>query len=134
MGSDHESDHDAPTLSADTFAALQQFYTEQDKRDQEREEAAQNGAAAMAAEEIDFNKISFDEDWQLSQFWYDEVTAKKLAEECFRLAGEDGGVACISSPTLYIAIKKHFPQMKNGTTNIFLKKMFLTQFICSGFI
>lgn len=31
-----EEDEDLPTLSADTFAALQQFYTEQDARDQER--------------------------------------------------------------------------------------------------
>lgn len=29
-------DEDAPALSAETFAALQQFYTEQDARDQGR--------------------------------------------------------------------------------------------------
>ena len=33
-----DEDDDVPTLSADTFSVLQQFYTEQDARDQERRE------------------------------------------------------------------------------------------------
>jgi hypothetical protein len=35
---DDDGNDDVPTLSADTFSALQQFYVEQDARDKERKE------------------------------------------------------------------------------------------------
>ena len=62
---------DVPTLSAETFAALQDFYKEQDLRDQERSEIKANGGKSGGIED-------FQEDWQLSQFWYDEKTAQTL--------------------------------------------------------
>ena len=34
----NDDNDDVPTLSADTFSALQQFYVEQDARDKERKE------------------------------------------------------------------------------------------------
>jgi 16S rRNA G966 N2-methylase RsmD len=86
----------------------------------------------LLADTIDFSKLSFDEDWQLSQFWYDDHTAEELARECVRLCQDDEEgrdtvkdkndkeedkkeqkmpkrIACISCPTLYIALKKLFP-------------------------
>jgi hypothetical protein len=32
----------------------------------------------------------FQEDWQLSQFWYDDETAERLAAEVLSAAGTDG--------------------------------------------
>ena len=41
----------------------------------------------------------------MSQFWYDEATAAALAAAC-RTASGGGRIACVSAPTLYIALKK----------------------------
>lgn len=80
-----ESDDDIPQLSAHTLAALQEFYAKEKQR-QESEVSQEN------------QEIS--EDWQLSQFWYDNRTATILAEEALR-ASQNGRIACLCSPTLY---------------------------------
>ena len=69
-----EENDDVPTLSAETFAALQDFYKEQDLRDKERSEIKANNGDKLSS--ID----DFQEDWQLSQFWYDEKTAESLGK------------------------------------------------------
>ena len=121
-----EIDDELPTLSAETFSALQQFYTEQEDREQARLEAEVEVNEARDLEPVDFDKIEFSEDWQMSQFWYDDATARAFADECVRIGEEVGKskeevkIACISCPTLYIALKKHFPDRKNGKLNVVL--------------
>eukprot|EP00095_Tigriopus_kingsejongensis_P010160 maker-scaffold575_size133042-snap-gene-0.36 protein:Tk10160 transcript:maker-scaffold575_size133042-snap-gene-0.36-mRNA-1 annotation:"metallophosphoesterase 1 isoform x1" len=75
------ADEELPSLSAETFAALQQFYSEEDSRDQARQDVQ-----AESSECVDYQNIQFSEDWQLSQFWYDERTSKVLADECLSIA------------------------------------------------
>ncbi|EFO27047.2 N6-adenine-specific DNA methyltransferase 2 [Loa loa] len=74
---DNDSD-DTPRLSAEAVNALAEFYIEMNAAD----------------------KAVVEEDWQLSQFWYSEETASKLAEECMKSIGSCGRIACISCPTL----------------------------------
>ena len=98
---------DVPQLSAETFSALQEFYNEQEQKEQIVNELNFSSNNAN-----DIQNLS--EDWQLSQFWYDDETALSLAREVGRLAeeiGKDVSVACVSCPTLYIAIKKQFPSL-----------------------
>lgn len=95
-----DSDDDAPTLSADTLAALNQFYAEQTEEQRRLEVAVQSGQ---------IQEVSLQEDWQLSQFWYTDDTAKRLAEEALSIAGEDGRIACVSAPTAYKKIKEMKP-------------------------
>ncbi len=104
-----EEDADSLTLSASTFAALNEFYQEQEERDRQREEILlAKDEDTSAAATIDY----FSEDWQLSQFWYDDATAEVLARECLRAAGGEGGrVACVSCPTLFLALRKLCPQL-----------------------
>ena len=87
-------------LRSDTLSALQEFYREQAVR-----EEMQLSVASIKNSNID-RDIDWDEDWGLSQFWYDDDTANSLARECVRVVGEGGTVACISAPTLYIAIRQ----------------------------
>ncbi|EDV24898.1 Protein-lysine N-methyltransferase n6amt2 [Trichoplax sp. H2] len=75
----NDSDDDVPRLSANTLAALQDFYQEQSQAQ-------------------DQNCVG--EDWQLSQFWYDNQTAETLAKEAIK-ASNNGSIACLSCPTLY---------------------------------
>ncbi|KAJ8940354.1 hypothetical protein NQ314_010736 [Rhamnusium bicolor] len=86
------SDDDAPHLSADTFAALQEFYKEQEERE--------NRLKLISSEATDEN-IPIDEDWQLSQFWYDDKTIDILVDVALKAVGPSGKIALVSCPTLY---------------------------------
>ncbi|KAJ2944673.1 hypothetical protein O0L34_g4031 [Tuta absoluta] len=91
-------DDDAPALSAETFAALQEFYAEQAKR----EEIFQK----LQAEDKLKENVLFDENWQLSQFWYDEATVTSLVKVIDRIVPDGGRVALVSCPTLFVPVKR----------------------------
>ncbi|KAM7452137.1 EEF1A lysine methyltransferase 1 [Porites harrisoni] len=82
---DDDDDDDLPQLSAHALAALQEFYKEE-KQKQEKEASEGN--------------TDIDENWQLSQFWYNDETALTLAEEALR-AASNGRIACLCAPTLF---------------------------------
>ncbi|KAI6696593.1 hypothetical protein NL676_016712 [Syzygium grande] len=80
---------DAPTLSSQALAALQEFLREQSQSPAEQSEVA-----------------LVTEDWRLSQFWYDRETAETVANEVLALcSGSPSRVACIACPTLYAYLK-----------------------------
>ncbi|ESO89112.1 hypothetical protein LOTGIDRAFT_210091 [Lottia gigantea] len=93
-----DSDDDVPQLSAQTLAMLQEFYTEQEEIDKKLEEAQQGN----------IDNFTPQEDWQLSQFWYNDSTATRLAQEVIQAAGINGKIAFVSSPTAY----KKFREIK----------------------
>ena len=92
-----ESDHEDETLqlSSDTMKALLEFYNEQDEREEK-------------LREIEDGKIpeTFEENWNMSQFWYDDDTSEALARECIEAVGNGGSIACLSCPTLYLTLRK----------------------------
>ncbi|XP_063069815.1 EEF1A lysine methyltransferase 1 [Engraulis encrasicolus] len=87
-----DSDDDIPQLSAATLAALQEFYDEQNTGQQQAEDIYSVGAV--------------EENWNMSQFWYNEETATRLAEEAIQQAGKGGRIACLSCPSVYQRLKK----------------------------
>lgn len=99
-------DDDAPTLSPAALAALREFYAERaaQKEREEAEEALATSASLVSGE-----------DWQLSQFWYDEETSLALARELLHCAGEaqretgradaEIGVACLACPSMFKALR-----------------------------
>ena len=102
-----EDGEEEPQLSAATFSALAEFYSEQEAREEQQEAARQ---LAESGADIDWK-----EDWQLSQFWYSEETALSLARAVLDSVKEmDGGarVACVSAPTLYRACIRLDPEKK----------------------
>ncbi|XP_004081646.1 EEF1A lysine methyltransferase 1 isoform X2 [Oryzias latipes] len=90
-----DDDDDVPTLSAHTLAALQEFYEE-------------TGASPdhQAIPSDPFSVGALEEDWRMSQFWYSDETATRLAEEVVREAGEGGRIACVSAPSVYQKLKQ----------------------------
>ena len=99
--------NDGPiTLRADSLAALASFLAERE---------AITVAAKREAEDVGATLLT-SEDWELSQFWYDETTARFLATEVSRCAaeavvtreGHDSGniiAAFVSSPSAYKAYR-----------------------------
>ncbi|KAL1139536.1 hypothetical protein AAG570_006519 [Ranatra chinensis] len=103
---------DEPTLSVETFKALQEFYAEQEEKENRLNEiAAEKGNCDSAA--------FFDEDWQLSQFWYDEHTIEALSSEVVRAAGCEGKIALISCPSLFTSVKNKGPNCEDLTVALF---------------
>lgn len=90
-----DSDDDLPTLSAHTLAALQEFYNE-----------TSSAQGHNVTQGDDFTVGAVKEDWRMSQFWYSDETATRLAEEVVREAGEGGRIACVSSPSVYQKLKQ----------------------------
>ncbi|KAJ3057022.1 EEF1A lysine methyltransferase 1 [Rhizophlyctis rosea] len=116
-----DSDDEPLTLSSSTLLALQSFLTEKQETEEkfERLRAAAHDEADQAAEDAESERLKdelaalsmddFNEDWQLSQFWYDEETAEKLAQEAIRQTKEGDAIVCVSAPTAFVSLKKLNP-------------------------
>ncbi|XP_026150891.1 EEF1A lysine methyltransferase 1 [Mastacembelus armatus] len=91
-----DSEDDAPTLSAHTLAALQEFYNET--------RSGLDHSTTSASDQFAVGAVQ--EDWRMSQFWYSDDTAAQLAEEVVREAGEGGRIACVSAPSVYQKLKQ----------------------------
>ncbi|XP_048095230.1 LOW QUALITY PROTEIN: EEF1A lysine methyltransferase 1 [Alosa alosa] len=102
-----DSDDDVPQLSAATLAALQEFYD-----DQKMGQGQATDIYAVGAVE---------EDWGMSQFWYNEETALRLAEEAIQQAGKGGRIACLSCPSVYQRLKKNDLEGINDVTAVVLE-------------
>ncbi|CAK1583953.1 unnamed protein product [Parnassius mnemosyne] len=102
-----EDDEDVPTLSAETFAALQEFYAEQQKR--------QEILSKLEADNKLNENIIFEENWQLSQFWYDEATVQTLVRSVDKILPDGGKVALISCPTLFVPVKRQIGERAKVT-------------------
>ncbi|XP_068150652.1 protein-lysine N-methyltransferase CG9154 [Drosophila tropicalis] len=93
-------DDDDIALPADTLAILNEFLAERSKREADEEERVVNKTGREA---------KFEEDWQLSQFWYSERTKNTLRDVVRELVKEHGDkdftIALLSCPSLYKNIK-----------------------------
>ncbi|XP_057642616.1 EEF1A lysine methyltransferase 1 isoform X2 [Chionomys nivalis] len=89
--SDSEDD-DTPQLSSHALAALQEFYAEQ-------KQSTNPGGGDK------YNVGVIEENW-LSQFWYSQDTALRLAQEAIAAAGEGGRIACVSAPSVYQKLRE----------------------------
>ncbi|XP_075149997.1 protein-lysine N-methyltransferase CG9154 [Haematobia irritans] len=92
-------DDDVTTLPADTMAILQQFLAEKAQREQQELEKIEKKAGKDA---------EFEEDWQLSQFWYSQSTKEIIGGVASQLLGnsKDYRMALLSCPSLYGTIKE----------------------------
>ncbi|XP_014216927.1 EEF1A lysine methyltransferase 1 [Copidosoma floridanum] len=93
-----ESDDDVPQLRADSLAALKEFY-------QEKVERECKFKKLLEQSEKDF-EVEFEENWQLSQFWYDEKTVETMTKGIVKCTENHARIGLISCPTLYKALIK----------------------------
>jgi len=83
-------DEEEAVLSSSTMAILNQFLTEQKQ--------AQDNSV----------DDPFAENWGMSQFWYTDATAEKVAAEVVEVA-KGGRIACLACPSLFRKLRQSFP-------------------------
>ncbi|KAH4101910.1 protein-lysine N-methyltransferase EFM5 [Parastagonospora nodorum] len=97
-----DGDDEMPQLSGDALAALKEFYGERDDRQKQFENLKSQA-------EDDFEgKLSMDaftEDWNASQFWYNDETATTLARQLLDGATDETKIAVVSAPSAFIQLK-----------------------------
>ncbi|TFK28367.1 hypothetical protein FA15DRAFT_58970 [Coprinopsis marcescibilis] len=127
------SDDDQLALDPSTQALLDLFLAnkaDEERRFQELEQAARlqlegiglededadedllmrlNAAAARPMVSVSEFKKAFSEDWQLSQFWYEDQYANRLARATHGMCSEDTKVAFLSCPTAFVAFQHAHP-------------------------
>ncbi|XP_017488910.1 PREDICTED: protein-lysine N-methyltransferase CG9154 [Rhagoletis zephyria] len=93
------------TLPADTLKILNEFLQQKAQRERDELERIENKAAS---------DVMFEEDWQLSQFWYNESTKQALGKAVCKLLSElqneanknSYRIALLSCPSLYDTVKQ----------------------------
>nr|CAG8439191.1 9162_t:CDS:2 [Entrophospora candida] len=58
------------------------------------------------------NMEYFKEDWQLSQFWYNEETTDMIIQEIINNTTTKSRIACISTPTVFVKLKSKYSSLK----------------------
>ncbi|TMW44226.1 hypothetical protein DOY81_010698 [Sarcophaga bullata] len=96
------------SLPADTLAILNQFLAEKAQREQQELEKIEQKAGKEA---------EFEEDWQLSQFWYSSATKQTLGSVVSKLLKDKTdkssfSIALLSCPSLYSTIKEIHENVK----------------------
>lgn len=119
--SDASSDYEL-TLSLDTLKALQEFKIEEEERIKsfEKLEKEAQEKYELSKEKREMGMKLFKEDWQLSQFWYNDETADTLARALLDGCDETCYIAVVSAPSVYAAIKKIELKEKLPTEHIYL--------------
>ncbi|KAH0544009.1 hypothetical protein FGG08_001777 [Glutinoglossum americanum] len=90
-------------LSQSTLEALSQFYSERDDRQKKFEDLK-----VQDAEDANppISMEMFAEDWNASQFWYDDETASTLAKQLLEGVKDDLRVGFISAPSVFVQFKR----------------------------
>lgn len=117
-----DSDDEPITLSAHALAALQEFKNEEQERLEKFESLYQQSEDKFDEQKKQQANITIDdfkEDWQLSQFWYSDETAKILGKALLEGSDDETVVVIASAPSVYAAIKQ-FPPEEIPTEHIYL--------------
>ena len=105
MATVEDEDGDALQLPSDTLQLLQQFQAEKEQQNKtfeelkaQAEERFQNGDSKLSMD-------LFGEDWNASQFWYTDATARTLASQLLDGITKDSAIAVVSAPSVYVQLR-----------------------------
>ena len=86
------------------MSALKDFYNDRDNHQKAFEDLKADTEAEFASGQM-LSMKSFQEDWNQSQFWYSDETAKALAQQLLDGAGKDTRIAVVSAPSAFLQLK-----------------------------
>ncbi|KAL8975619.1 MAG: hypothetical protein Q9197_000169 [Variospora fuerteventurae] len=110
MATTTANDEDIPTLSADTLAALGDFYSEREQNEKRLEDLEAQMEQQQPQAPLSMNM--FLEDWNASQFWYSDETADLLAQQLLDGATVDTRIAIVSAPSVFVQCKNLLVRMQ----------------------
>ncbi|KAK0101530.1 hypothetical protein ONS95_006697 [Cadophora gregata] len=120
---DDTDESEVPVLSGSALSALKEFYAEREARKERFEDLkAEAGNNATSSLSMD----AFAEDWNESQFWYSDETAKALAEELLVGAGPATSIAVVSAPSVFVQMKNILAA--SGTDEVQKPTLWLLEF------
>ncbi|KAI5789919.1 putative N6-adenine methyltransferase-domain-containing protein [Pyronema domesticum] len=105
-------------LPADTLNLLAEFMKEKDEQERRFEDLKKK--AEQDHEDRIASMLDFTEDWNQSQFWYEEKTACELAESLMEGATDDMVIGLVSAPTVYVKLRE-WKQTGKISKNITIK-------------
>jgi hypothetical protein len=91
-------------LAPSTMDALAEFMRERDEASRRFSEL--QAQAEAAHEDRQFSMADFSEDWNQSQFWYDDETAEVLASTLLAGTTKDSVIGLVSAPTVYVKLRE----------------------------
>ncbi|KAI7645175.1 hypothetical protein KC318_g20211, partial [Hortaea werneckii] len=107
--------YDDLSLPADTLQLLADFAAEQDANvkafEDLKAETAEDTEKAAADGKLTMDV--FTEDWNASQFWYTDATARIYAEQLLDGATSDSSIAIVSTPSVYVALRNVLQERGN---------------------
>lgn len=110
-----DDDDDIPQLSADTLKLLQEFNQEKTERAKKFDELKNQSENTFDHNNGRLSMDIFGEDWNASQFWYTDETARKLAEQLLEGATKDSAIAVVSAPSVYIQLRNILSERETGS-------------------
>lgn len=96
---------------------LEEFNREKDARAKQFEDlktSAEEGFQAKSNGKLSMD--AFGEDWNASQFWYNEATANLLARQLLKGCTKDSAIAVVSAPSAYVALRNILADQDSTTT------------------
>ncbi|KAL9013521.1 MAG: hypothetical protein Q9173_001780 [Seirophora scorigena] len=103
MAASEADDDGLPKLSADTLAALGEFYSEREQNEKRLENL--RAQTEQQQPQLPLSMNMFMEDWNASQFWYSDETATLLAQQLLDGATVDTRIAVVSAPSVFVQCK-----------------------------
>ncbi|KAK5713006.1 Protein-lysine N-methyltransferase efm5 [Elasticomyces elasticus] len=101
----HIDDDEPLQLPSDTLQLLVDFKAEQEVQKKHFESLKAKAEDDFTNKDAKLSMDVFGEDWQASQFWYTDETARILAEQLLDGASSESSIAVVSAPSVYIALR-----------------------------
>ncbi|KAF7191707.1 Protein-lysine N-methyltransferase EFM5 [Pseudocercospora fuligena] len=100
-----DGDDEILQLPADTLAALAEFHAERDAKAKQFEDLKTKAEDDFANGTGKLSMDLFGEDWNASQFWYTDDTARLLARQLLKGVTAESAIAVVSAPSVYVALR-----------------------------
>lgn len=104
MSGTEQDDDEQLELHGDTLAALHEFYSERELKEKRFQDL--KTSIEQKSSQAQLSMDMFSEDWNASQFWYSDETARVLAKQLLQgSTAATTNICIISAPSVFVQLK-----------------------------